>query len=295
MSKKKNKVTKYQRHVVRALQRATGVLQEITTDGTTYRWEVCHIEDDALVCAIGERFMGGWRGTRQYFYILPYGRINFIQRNPEPLPPNVVKFLYDAVNELRERRDQLRRGSGLFNDFNIGPTTYRWVLDGLHRSGREVYVTGQVWDEGALSLCWPFIIGSSGKLDVSLAPGDVGDRMKGIVEASHPFQQSYTLLVINDGPDSTTLYLLPNLVLDKEDIKLLKDVNGHHANFSFPDTDKSLHEQLTRLACLLTSGESTVRKDLRGTRWSGRWAKYEINETGPITKRITRVIRSGWH
>lgn len=107
-------------------------------------------------------------------------------------------------------------------------------------------------------------------------------------------QETFTLIIWEEVPEETSLYLIPDSILNNEDREVLKVSHGNYINHT-----KSTDEQEKALDCLSNAfcrepkylGEDHPV----GSRWAMRFIDYKLEgDALEINKYITKVIRCGF-
>lgn len=94
--------------------------------------------------------------------------------------------------------------------------------------------------------------------------------------------ETFTLLVWEEVPETTKLYLIPNSTLDAEDHTTLKTANGNYINGG-TDNDDGAETALDCINNALCEDAKYLDDDHpAGSKWAQRWKDYEQGKDKPI-------------
>jgi hypothetical protein len=102
----------------------------------------------------------------------------------------------------------------------------------------------------------------------------------------------HTLLVWEQIPEGSTIYLITDPEIDTEIGATLKAAHGKLMD-SDDLTDKQ-SEAINRLNNLLSLDPEYVDAKHKGTKWDSAWAKYKLPEGEPTMTAVTYVYKTGW-
>lgn len=101
-----------------------------------------------------------------------------------------------------------------------------------------------------------------------------------------------TLLVWEQLPETSSLYLIPNSEIDEEMRATLALAHGKLINCD--DLTDEQSEAINRLTNILSVEPEYVDKNYKGTKWDSTWAKYQLPDGEPTMTVITHVYKTGW-
>jgi hypothetical protein len=105
---------------------------------------------------------------------------------------------------------------------------------------------------------------------------------------------THTLIIFEQVPESTQLYLVPDSEIDEEHRKVLRTAHGNLVN----TVDLELEEEdaINCISSILCKTEDHLAEaHPKGSRWAMHWAKYEKQVDEPLEGlSVSNVYWTGW-
>lgn len=104
--------------------------------------------------------------------------------------------------------------------------------------------------------------------------------------------ETFTLLIWEEVPENSTLFLLPNSELTEEELNTLEKVNGKYCN-SVGCSEEETTELLKLNAARVNKEKYLDEDHPAGSFWAMRYLKYKI-EPSRINCHVTNVVKCGF-
>lgn len=102
----------------------------------------------------------------------------------------------------------------------------------------------------------------------------------------------HTLLIWEEVPERTSLFLIPNTVLTEEERKILHTAHGHHINAD--EVTKEEDKALSYINDALCENKEHCSPSSKRGGWATKWHKHKTEDRPLENVGVTHVYRCGF-